>query len=103
VFLLVDLRAPGSVRLRGTLRRGARRVRAVSLRVRPGSRRVRLPGARLKAGRYTLTLRAGDITRRVGFRVRAARAATFTTRRAVRLRPHGAAALAPPARRGGAA
>jgi hypothetical protein len=59
------------VRVRGTLRRGAKRVRAVSLRVRPGSRRVRLPGPRLKPGRYVLTLRAGDITRRLRFAVRA--------------------------------
>jgi plastocyanin len=72
VFLLVDLGASEPVRLRGTLRRGTRRVRAVSLRVRPGSRRVRLPGARLTRGRYALTLRAGEITRRVRFRVRAA-------------------------------
>ena len=72
VFLLIDLRASEPVRLRGTLKRGSRRVRAVSIRVRPGSRRVRLPGRRLKAGRYTLTLRAGDITRRVRFRVRSA-------------------------------
>ena len=35
--------------LRGTLRRGSRRVRAVSLRVRPGSRRVRLPGPAAQA------------------------------------------------------
>jgi hypothetical protein len=59
------------VRVRGTLRRGSRRVRAVSLRVRPGTRRVRLPGPRLAPGRYTLTLRAGAITRRVRFAVRA--------------------------------
>ena len=72
VFLLIDLRASEPVRLRGTLKRGSRRVRAVSIRVRPGHRRVRLPGRRLKAGRYTLTLRAGDITRRVRFRVRPA-------------------------------
>ena len=72
VFLLIDLAASEPVRLRGTLRRGSKRVRAVSLRVRPGSRRVRLPGPRLKPGRYALTLRAGAITRRVRFRVRAA-------------------------------
>lgn len=70
VFLLVDLGASEPVRLRGTLRRGPKRVRAVSLRVRPGSRRVRLPGPKLKPGRYALTLRAGDIMRRVHFRVR---------------------------------
>ena len=72
MFLLIDLGASEPVRLRGTLRRGSKRVRAVSLRVRPGSRRVRLPGPRLKPGRYALTLRAGAITRRVRFRVRAA-------------------------------
>ena len=71
VFLLIDLRAAGPVRVRGTLRRGAKRVRAVSLRVRPGSRRVRLPGPRLRPSRYVLTLRAGAITRRVRFAVRA--------------------------------
>jgi plastocyanin len=70
VFLLIDLDASRSVRLRGTLRRGAKRVRAVSVHVRPGKRRVRLPGARLKPGRYALTLRAGGITRHVRFRVR---------------------------------
>jgi len=72
VFLLVDLRASEPVRLRGTLTRGGRRVRSVSIRVRPGSRRVRLPGARLKPGRYALRLRAGDLTRRVRFSVRPA-------------------------------
>ena len=71
MFLLLDLGASEPVRVRGTLRRGSKRVRAVSLRVRPGSRRVRLPGRRLKPGRYALTLRAGDITRRLRFRVRA--------------------------------
>ena len=70
VFLRLSLEAPDPVRVRGTLRRGSRRVRAVSLRVRPGRRRVRLPGRRLKPGRYTLTLRAGAITRRVRFAVR---------------------------------
>jgi hypothetical protein len=72
VFLLLDLAAPEPVRARGTLRRGSRRVRSVSLLARPGRRRVRLPGRRLKPGRYALTLRAGDITRRVRFRVGAA-------------------------------
>jgi plastocyanin len=70
VFLLIDLGARDPVRVRGTLRRGSRRVRSVSLLVRPGHRRVRLPGKRLRPGRYALTLRAGDITRRVRFRVR---------------------------------
>jgi plastocyanin len=70
VFLLIDLGARNPVRVRGTLRRGPRRVRSVSLTVRPGHRRVRLPGKRLKPGGYVLTLRAGHITRRVRFRVR---------------------------------
>jgi plastocyanin len=70
VFLLVDLGASERVRVRGTLKRGAKRVRTVSLSVRPGSRRVRLPGPKLKPGRYALTLRAGDITRTLRFRVR---------------------------------
>ena len=70
VFLRLALGASDPVRVRGTLRRGSRRVRAVSLRVRPGSRRVRLPGPRLRPGSYALTLRAGDITRRVRFAVR---------------------------------
>jgi hypothetical protein len=69
VFLLVDLGASEPVRVRGTLKRGSKRVRAVSLRVRPGKRRVRLPGPRLKPGRYVLTLRAGDIKRTLRFRV----------------------------------
>jgi len=72
VFLLLDLGAPQPVRVRGTLRRGSRRVRAVSLLARPGNRRVRLPGPRLRAGRYALTLRAGSIARTVRFRVRSA-------------------------------
>ena len=70
VFLRLALGASDPVRVRGTLRRGSRRVRAVSLRVRPGSRRVRLPGPRLRPGSYALTLRAGAITRRVRFAVR---------------------------------
>jgi plastocyanin len=70
VFLLIDLKASQTVRVRGTLRRGSKRVRTVSVRVRPGNRKVRLPGKRLKPGRYTLTLSAGDITRHLHFRVR---------------------------------
>jgi plastocyanin len=70
VFLLIDLSAPQAVRVRGTLRRGTRRVRSVSMLVRPGHRRVRLPGARLRPGRYALALRAADISRTVRFRVR---------------------------------
>jgi hypothetical protein len=56
--------------VRGTLRRGSKRVRSFTLRVRPGRHTVRLPGKRLKPGRYTLTLRAGDLKRVVRFRVR---------------------------------
>jgi len=72
VFLVLDLAASDTVRVRGTLRRGGRRVRAASLLVAPGHRRVRLRGRRLRAGRYALTLRAGGITRRVRFSVRRA-------------------------------
>jgi hypothetical protein len=56
--------------VRGTLRRGTRRVRTVTLRGRPGRHRVRLPGRALRAGRYALTLRAGGLSRVVRFRVR---------------------------------
>jgi plastocyanin len=72
VFLTLSLGASEPVRVRGTLRRGKRRVRRVSLLARPGRHRVRLPGKALKPGRYTLTLRAGELTRVVRFRVRAA-------------------------------
>ena len=37
---------------------------------RPGKHKLRLPGRRLKPGRYTLTLKAGDVKRVVRFRVR---------------------------------
>ena len=70
VFLTLSLGADTAVRVRGTLRRGARRVRRVSLLARPGRHRVKLPGRRLRRGRYTLTLTAGDLTRVVRFRVR---------------------------------
>jgi hypothetical protein len=70
VFLTLDLGAGASVRVRGTLRRGKRRVRSVTLLGRPGRHRVRLPGRALKPGRYALTLRAGELTRVVRFRVR---------------------------------
>jgi hypothetical protein len=70
VFLTLRLGADTAVRVRGTLRRGGKRVRSVSLLVRPGRHRVRLPGKRLNAGRYALTLRAGDLRRTVRFRVR---------------------------------
>ena len=70
VFLTFRLGADTAVRVRGTLRRGGKRVRSVSLLARPGRHRVRLPGKRLKPGRYTLALRAGDLRRTVRFRVR---------------------------------
>ena len=70
VFLTLTLGAEKAVRVRGTLRRGKKRVRGVTLRVRPGRHRVRLPGKALKPGRYSLTLRAGDLKRTVRFRVR---------------------------------
>ena len=73
VFLALDLEARESVRVRGTLRRGSRRVRTFTLTGRPGRQRVRLPGPALKAGRYALTLRAGELSRVVRFRVRASR------------------------------
>ena len=44
VFLTLSLGAGKPVRVRGTLRRGKRRVRSVTLRVRPGRHKVRLPG-----------------------------------------------------------
>ena len=90
VFLTFRLGADTAVRVRGTLRRGGKRVRSVSLLARPGRHRVRLPGKRLKPGRYTLALRAGDLRRTVRFRVRSVAS----------LRGRGPAALAPPARRG---
>ena len=70
VLLTVTLGATEPVRVRGTLRRGAKRVRTVSLLVRPGRHTLRLPGKRLKPGRYALTLKAGDARRVVRFRVR---------------------------------
>ena len=70
VFLTLSLGAGKTVRVRGTLRRGKRRVRSVTLRVRPGRHKVRLPGKKLKPGRYSLTLRAGELKRTVRFRVR---------------------------------
>ena len=45
-------------------------MRRVSLLARPGRHKLRLPGKRLKPGRYTLTLKAGEIRRTVRFRVR---------------------------------
>ena len=70
VVLTLSLGAAKPVRVRGTLRRGSKRVRSVTLRVRPGRHKLRLPGKKLKPGRYTLTLRAGELKRTVRFRVR---------------------------------
>lgn len=70
VFLRLSLGATEPVRVRGTLRRGSRRVRSVSLLARPGTRRVKLPGSALRPGRYALSLKARAITRRVRFSVR---------------------------------
>ena len=70
MFLTLTVGASEPVRVRGTLRRGTRRVRSLRLLGRPGRHRVRLPGRALKPGRYALTLRAGELTRVVRFRVR---------------------------------
>ena len=56
--------------MRGTLKRGSKRVRRVSLLARPGRHKLRLPGKGLTPGRYTLTLKSGDLRRVVHFRVR---------------------------------
>ena len=55
--------------MKGTLRRGKRRVRSVTLVAVPGRHRLRLPGKRLTPGRYSLTLKAGDIRRVVRFSI----------------------------------
>jgi hypothetical protein len=70
VFLTLTVGGGRSLRVRGALKRGAERVRRVSLLARPGRHKLRLPGKRLKPGRYTLTLTAGDLRRVVRFRVR---------------------------------
>jgi plastocyanin len=70
VFLTLTIGAGESVRVKGTLRRGKRRVRSVTLVGRPGRHKLRLPGKRLKPGRYVLTLKAGDLKRVVRFTVR---------------------------------
>ena len=56
--------------MRGTLKRGSKRVRRVSLLARLGRHKLRLPGKQLAPGRYTLTLKAGDLRRTVRFRIR---------------------------------
>jgi Copper binding proteins, plastocyanin/azurin family len=70
VFLTLTVGGDKAVRVRGTLKRGSKRVRRVSLLARPGRHKLRLPGKGLKPGRYTLTLKAGDLRRVVHFRVR---------------------------------
>jgi hypothetical protein len=70
VFLTLTVGGDKPLRVRGTLKRGSKRVRRVSLLARPGRHKLRLPGKRLKPGRYTLTLTAGDLRRVVHFRVR---------------------------------
>ena len=70
VFLTLTIGAAKPVRVKGTLRRGKRRVRSVTLVGRPGRHKLRLPGKRLKPGRYSLTLKAGDLRRVVRFTVR---------------------------------
>jgi hypothetical protein len=72
VFLTLTVGGGKALRVRATLKRGAKRVRRVSLLARPGRHTLRLPGKRLTAGRYTLTLTAGDLRRVVHFRVRSA-------------------------------
>jgi hypothetical protein len=72
VFLTLTVGGGKALRVRGTLRRGSKRVRRVSLLARPGRHTLRLPGKRLTPGRYTLTLKAGDLRRVVHFRVRRA-------------------------------
>jgi hypothetical protein len=72
VFLTLTVSGDKALRVRGTLKRGSKRVRRVSLLARPGRHKLRLPGKRLKPGRYTLTLTVGDVRRVVHFRVRRA-------------------------------
>ena len=70
VFLTLTVGGDKALRVRGTLKRGSKRVRRVSLLARPGRHKLRLPGKALEPGRYTLTLTAGDLRRVVHFRVR---------------------------------
>ena len=100
VFLTLTVGGDKALRVRGTLKRGSKRVRRVSLLARPGRHKLRLPGKRLKPGRYTLTLKAGDLRRIVQVPRPALQASQLPGRLdAVR----GPAALAPPPRRGGSA
>jgi hypothetical protein len=70
VFLTLTVGGDKALRVRGTLKRGSKRVRRVSLLARPGRHKLRLPGKGLKPGRYTLTLKSGGLRRVVRFRVR---------------------------------
>lgn len=70
VFLTLTVGGDKALRVRGTLKRGSKRVRRVSLLARPGRHKLRLPGKGLTPGRYTLTLKSGDLRRVVRFRVR---------------------------------
>jgi hypothetical protein len=70
VFLTLTVGGDKALRVRGTLKRGSKRVRRVSLLARPGRHKLRLPGKGLTPGRYTLTLKSGDLGRVVRFRVR---------------------------------
>jgi hypothetical protein len=72
VFLTLTVGGDKALRVRGTLKRGNKRVPRVGLLARPGRHKLRLPGKRLKPGRYTLTLTVGDVRRVVHFRVRRA-------------------------------
>lgn len=79
VVLSLQLDATDSVRVAGTLRRrplkggSLRRFGTVTFTLAPGARRLPLPvGRRLTSGRYVLELKAGALSRRVQFRVRAA-------------------------------
>jgi plastocyanin len=70
VLLTLTVGGDKALRVRGTLKRGSKRVRRVSLLARPGRHKLRLPGKALKPGRYMLTLKAGDLRRTVRFRIR---------------------------------
>lgn len=79
VVLSLQLGATDTVRVTGTLRRrplkggSLRRFGSVAFNLDPGARRLRLPlKRRLASGRYVLELKAGALTRRLQFRVRAA-------------------------------
>ena len=79
VVLSLQLAATDDVRVTGTLRRrplkggSLRRFGSVAFSLAPGARRLRLPvRRRLTSGRYVLELKAGALTRRLQFRVRAA-------------------------------